>query len=204
MMRVSKAAAGVVFAAGMSVTLYAAAQTPQGGTLRPVSDFAGISGTEARSIALFEEAGKVIMHPRCVNCHPRTDRPNQTDEGTPHQPLVVRGEDGHGAVGMRCQTCHQAANFDPARIPGDPHWALAPAEMAWEGKSLGQICRQIKDPARNGGKDLAAIVKHMAEDSLVGWGWHPGADRTPVPGTQQQFGALIAEWVKTGAACPAA
>lgn len=203
MIRVPKATTGLALAAGMSVTLYAAAQTPEGSALRPVSAFAGIADREARSVALFEEAGKVIQHPRCVNCHPRTDRPNQTDKGTPHQPLVVRGEDGHGAVGMRCETCHQAANFDPARIPGNPHWALAPAEMAWEGKSLGQICQQIKDPARNGGKDLAAIVHHMAEDSLVGWGWNPGAGRTPVPGTQAQFGALIAEWVETGAACPA-
>jgi len=202
-MRILQAAAGLALAAGMSVTLYAAAQTPQDGTLRPASAFAGIADVEARSVALFEEAGKVIQHPRCVNCHPRTDRPSQTDKGTPHQPLVVRGEDGHGAVGMRCETCHQAANFDAARIPGNPHWALAPAEMGWEGKSLGQICRQIKDPARNGGKDLAAIVEHMAEDSLVGWGWNPGAGRTPAPGTQEQFGALIEEWVKTGAVCPA-
>jgi len=29
----------------------------------------------------------------------------------------------------------------------------------------------------------------------------PGA-RTPAPGTQAQFGALIDAWVATGAACP--
>ena len=23
-----------------------------------------------RSIAIFEETGKVLLHPRCVNCHP--------------------------------------------------------------------------------------------------------------------------------------
>ena len=28
------------------------------------------------------------------------------------------------------------------------------------------ICEQIKDPARNGGKDMAALLHHMAEDSL--------------------------------------
>ena len=37
---------------------------------------------------------------------------------------------------------------------------------------------------RNGGKALAAIVEHNAHDELVGWGWHPGADREPAPGTQ--------------------
>ena len=46
--------------------------------------------------------------------------------------------------------------------------------MAWVGKSLGEICEQIKDPERNGGKSMEELVHHMAEDSLVGWGWHPG------------------------------
>ena len=46
--------------------------------------------------------------------------------------------------------------------------------MAWVGKSLGEICEQIKDPARNGGKSMEELIHHMAEDSLVGWGWHPG------------------------------
>ena len=38
-------------------------------------------------------------------------------------------------------------------IPGNPNWHLAPIEMAWEGKTLGQICEQIKDKARNGNMD---------------------------------------------------
>ena len=57
-------------------------------------------------------------------------------------------------------------------------------------------------PARNGGKDLAAIVHHSAEDHLVGWGWNPGAGRTPAPGTQKEFGALMKAWADTGAHCP--
>jgi len=31
----------------------------------------------ARSIALFREAGKVLQHPRCRNCHPAGDRPRR-------------------------------------------------------------------------------------------------------------------------------
>ncbi|MGF7150698.1 hypothetical protein FHS96_004356 [Sphingomonas zeicaulis] len=188
--------------AGAGIARQAAAPVPAAG-LKPVSAFSGISDRKARSLALFEEAGKVIQHPRCVNCHPRTDRPLQTDAGTPHQPLVVRGADGHGAPGLECQTCHQVANVDSARVPGNPNWHLAPASMAWEGKSLGDICRQIKDRARNGNKSLAEIHHHMAEDSLVGWGWDPGAGRTPAPGTQAEFGTLIKAWIDTGAVCPA-
>jgi hypothetical protein len=171
-------------------------------TLRPLSEFAGISDPRARALALFQEAGKVITHARCVNCHPATESPLQTDRMRPHEPLVVRGADGHGAPGLRCDTCHGKVNYDPARVPGHPEWHLAPASMAWEGKTLGQICAQIKDPAHNGGKNLAAIVRHMAEDLLVGWGWSPGPGRQPAPGTQAEFGALIRAWAESGAHCP--
>ena len=171
-------------------------------TLRPVAAFASIANKQERSLALLQEAGKVILHPRCVNCHPRNDRPLQTDAGRPHQPLVVRGADGHGAPGMECSACHHDANFDPARVPGHPRWHLAPLSMAWQGKTLGTICEQIKDPARNGNMDLQAIAHHMAEDSLVGTAWNPGAGRTPAPGTQAEFGALIRAWIDAGAVCP--
>ena len=84
-------------------------------------------------------------------------------------------------------------------IPGHPRWGLAPIEMAWEGKTPGEICRQIKDPARNGGRDLALLHEHVARDNLVGWAWHPGAGRRPAPGSQQQFGTIIQAWIDTGA-----
>jgi hypothetical protein len=74
--------------------------------------------------------------------------------------------------------------------------------MAWEGKTLGEICAQIKDPARNGGRSLEELVHHIGSDTLVGWAWAPGYGRRPAPGTQEQAGALAAAWVKTGAICP--
>jgi hypothetical protein len=173
------------------------------GTLKPASSFAGIKDNDERAVALFQEAGKVIQSPRCMNCHPATERPTQTDRMRPHIPLVVRGDGGVGAAGgLACSTCHHEQNFDAAGVPGNPAWALAPAEMAWQGKTLGQICTQIKDKERNGGKDMAALVKHMAEDGLVGWGWHPGGNRTPAPGTQKEFGELIKAWADAGASCP--
>ena len=155
-------------------------------------------------MAIFEEAGKVIQHPRCLNCHPAGDSPFQNDDSHPHRPLVVRGEDGLGAIGMRCTTCHGETNFEPGHVPGNPNWHLAPIEMAWVGKSLGAICEQIKDPERNGGKTLEQIVDHVTNDELVGWGWNPGPGRTPAPGTQEEFGDLIKVWIETGAHCPPA
>jgi hypothetical protein len=171
-------------------------------TLTPPDSFAAISDTAARSAALFTEAGKVLTSPRCVNCHPAGDRPLQGEAGRLHQPPVDRGADGFGAAVMRCPTCHQAKNFDPAGVPGNPHWHLAPREMAWQGKTIGEICVQIKDPARNGGRSLQQIHEHLADDALVGWAWAPGFGREPAPGTQKELGALIEAWINTGAVCP--
>ena len=181
------------------------AQSAPDTSLRSVDSFASMTDSKVRAAALFQEAGKVIQHPRCVNCHPRTDRPLQGDAMQLHQPLAVRGKDGHGAVAMPCSTCHGASNYVASAnvtVPGSPNWHLAPIEMAWEGKSLRQICQQIKDPKRNGGRTMMQIVDHMAHDPLVGWGWNPGGSRTPAPGTQQQLGELMQAWVDAGAYCP--
>jgi hypothetical protein len=171
-------------------------------SLARADSFAAIGDTAARSAALFTEAAKVLTHPRCMNCHPAGDRPRQGDVRRLHQPPVDRGEDGFGLPALRCPICHQQANFDPGRVPGDPAWHLAPRDMGWEGKTVGQICAQIKDPARNGGRSLDDIVHHIGTDHLVGWAWAPGAGRQSAPGTQAQEGALLDEWVKTGAVCP--
>lgn len=119
-----------------------------------------------------------------------------------HQPLVVRGPAGLGVPVMRCSTCHQPANSDDGQVPGSPVWRLAPGFLGWQGKSLGDICRLLIDPARNGGRDMPALVKHMSDDALVGWAWHPDKGRRPVPGTQKEFGAIVQAWITTGAACP--
>jgi hypothetical protein len=181
---------------------YDAASQTSPNTLAPPESFAAIADPQKRSAAIFTELGKVLTHPRCVNCHPAGDRPHQTDQGRPHQPPVQRGADGFGVEPLRCSVCHGQANFEPGRMPGHPQWHLAPREMAWEGKSIGEICAQIKDPQRNGGRRVEELVHHIGSDSLVGWGWAPGSGREPVPGTQKIAGALVEAWVQTGAACP--
>jgi hypothetical protein len=196
-----------VAAVALSLTAgYAVSQT--GGDAAPNAlaapeSFGAIADTEKRSVAYFVELGKVLTHPRCVNCHPAGDRPRQGDEGRPHEPPVWRGADGHGLPAMRCPICHQKANFEPGRVPGHPEWHLAPRSMAWEGKTLAEICAQIKDPARNGNRKVEELVHHIGDDTLVGWAWAPGFGRQPAPGTQQQAKALVDAWVKSGAACPA-
>jgi hypothetical protein len=193
----------VVAALALGVVSGYAASHAASNTLASPESFGSIAEPDARSAAIFAELGKVLTHPRCVNCHPAGDRPRQGDENRLHQPPVARGVDGHGTETMRCSICHQNANFEPGRVPGHPEWHLAPREMVWEGKSLAEICDQIKDPLRNGGRKVEDLIHHIGTDTLVGWAWAPGFGRTPAPGTQKQAGALVDAWVKAGAVCPA-
>jgi len=154
---------------------------------------------------MFWEVSRVLLHPRCVNCHPPDEFPRQGDRHVIHDPPAVRGDaTGRGVVAMQCRGCHQDRNLELARVPGAPDWHLAPLSMAWLGKSPRDICLQISDPARNGGKSLAQIHAHLAGDALVAWGWKPGADRVPAPGSQQELAALFQAWLDTGAVCPEA
>jgi hypothetical protein len=103
---------------------YAVSDSPSD-RLASVESFSSISNTAARSAAIFTELGKVLTHPRCLNCHPAGDRPRQGDMSRLHQPPVERGADGFGLPALRCPICHQSTNFDPAGMPGDPIWHLA-------------------------------------------------------------------------------
>jgi hypothetical protein len=202
-------AAGLAGTASVAELASHARQLPvqSGAELRPPSAFSSIADPQARSASLFLEAAKVIMDPRCVNCHPAGDHPLQGDDGHIHFPAAVRGEAGVGVPGGYCATCHAERNVIPlaaprTSIPGHPRWQLAPREMAWEGRTPAQICQQLKDKERNGGRTLGELHEHMAHDDLVGWAWDPGIGRRSAPGTQGQFGELVAAWIQTGAACP--
>jgi hypothetical protein len=202
--------ASLAWIAAALLPLSGATQTPNRAELRPPSAFTNIADAQVRSRALFGEATKVIMNPRCVNCHPASDRPTQGNDMHPHSPPASRGAGGGGVPGNTCSACHMQRNTDILAgertsfqsIPGHPRWGLAPIEMAWEGKSVGEVCRQIKDPQRNGGRNLELLHEHLARDDLVAWGWNPGTGRDPVPGTQQQLGELIRAWIDSGAHCP--
>jgi hypothetical protein len=183
------------------------AAVPAGQSLRSASDFDSITDRADRSRALFTEIGKVLTHPRCMNCHPAGSHPLQ-GAGREHNPRVWRADLETGAIGTTCAGCHTEANFTLNEratyksIPGHPRWDLAPLSMAWEGKSLGDICRQLKDTKLNGGRDLAMLQEHIAKDDLVAWGWNPGPGRQPAPGTQEAAGKLVQAWIDSGAECP--
>jgi hypothetical protein len=51
-------------------------------------------------------------------------------------------------------------------------------------------------------QDPAQLVKHVAEDGLVLWGWQPGGERAPVSVPHAQFVDAFKQWVAGGMPCP--
>jgi hypothetical protein len=167
------------------------------------------SGKSARSstggAAAWETVYEVLQHPRCLNCHPAGDSPLQGDERAAHAQNVRRGPEGHGMFAMRCETCHQTQNaIGPHLPPGAPNWHLPEPGMklVFEGRSSGELCRQMKDPKQNGHKTPEQLYHHFADDALVGWGWDPGVGRAPVPIPREELVAAVRAWIDGGCGCP--
>ncbi len=166
------------------------------------------SVSDQDGIAAFETVRAVLQHPRCQNCHIPGDAPLQFDAGLPHLQDVMRGPEGKGAPGLACATCHATVNppasYGASMPPGAPNWHLPPPEqkMVFINLTSGELCRVVRDPKKNGGKDFAALVEHVAHDKLVLWGWEPGVGRAPVPVPHAEFVARFKTWIDAGAPCP--
>ena len=158
----------------------------------------------AADAAPFEPVARVLLSPRCRNCHPAGDVPLQHDAGTPHAMEVGRAAMKQG---LTCGACHFEQPLEdagPGMPPGAPHWGLPPehAKMPFEGRTPAQLCAQLKDPTQTNGKDLAGLLHHVSEDALVKWAWNPGEGRTPPPVSHADFVAAFRAWVDAGGPCP--
>jgi hypothetical protein len=159
-------------------------------------------------LVAFETMRVVFQNPRCQNCHPAGEAPLQGDNGQIHMQNVLRGPAGGGAVGLACTTCHGAANPPPSyggHIPPGTSkpWRMPSPEMpmVFVGMTPHALCEQLKDPAKNGGRDLAALRTHL-DDPLVTWAWEPGNGRKPVPTPRADFIHAFEVWAGAGAPCP--
>jgi hypothetical protein len=157
---------------------------------------------EEESVNAFKEAYSVLMHPRCMNCHPSGDIPLQGDDSHLHAQGVKRGPDGKGLYALKCKNCHQDTHIAGANMPpGSPHWQLPPAKMkmVFQGKTLRQLAMQLKDPKFTGFKTLDQLIHHVEHEPLVINSWTYG---TPPPLTHAEFVAKVKEWIEKGAAVP--
>lgn len=157
------------------------------------------------SVRAFAKVYKVLMSPRCMNCHPAEDTPLQGDDNHLHTMGPQRGIDGKGIYAMKCANCHQPTNIAGLHMPpGHPEWHLPPAttKMIFQGRTANQLAKQLIDPKQNGGKNMQKLLEH-ADDGLVKAGWNPGEGRTLPPLSHAEFKEAWETWIKTGAYAPA-
>ncbi|MEO0829841.1 MAG: hypothetical protein AAFY03_05215, partial [Pseudomonadota bacterium] len=76
-----------------------------------------------------------------------------------------------------------------------------PVEAAWFGKSSTEICNQLRDPDRNGGRDHLEIASHLDHDLILHWAWTPGGGREPAPYSLQEHVNDILAWGVAGFPC---
>ena len=153
----------------------------------------------------FLAAYKVLMSPRCMNCHPKGDVPLQGEDSRLHTQGVKRGIDGKGVYALKCTNCHQPANSVGANTPpGNPNWHLPPAnmKMVFEGKTPRELAAQLKDAKRNGNKTMAQLIEHVTSDKLVLGGWNPGEGRALPPLSHEEFAKNFKAWIDKGAYLP--
>lgn len=150
----------------------------------------------------FRDIYRVLMSPRCKNCHPSDDTPRIGDQGMRHRMNVSRKSPESG---LPCTTCHRETNAPFLHGPPGVHdWKMPPREfpMVFDGKSPRELCAALKDPAFNKNRSLHELEEHMTSDPLVLWGWSPGPGRTLPPIPQPEFAAKVRAWIAAGAPCP--
>jgi hypothetical protein len=74
--------------------------------------------------------------------------------------------------------------------------------LVFQGKSSPELCQQLRDPKRNGGKTPAELLEHVTKDPLVLWGWAPGEGRAPVAVAHAEFVRAMKAWIDGGCKYP--
>jgi len=165
----------------------------------------GINTDSVESAQAFLQVYKVLISPRCMNCHPSGNRPLQGDDSHIHIMNVQRGKDGKGIYALKCSNCHQPENTAGLHTPpGNPKWQLPPAnmKMVFQGRSAYDLALQIMDYNRNGHKNKEQLVEH-ARDTLVKAGWNMGEGRTKPPLQYNDFVKVWDTWINKGGYAPA-
>lgn len=170
-------------------------------SLSPLNDVAKDS---VGSVKAFMKVYKVLMSPRCMNCHPAGNAPLQGDDNHVHTMNVVRGQDGKGVYAAKCSNCHQPVNAPGLHAPpGNPKWQLPPSDMkmVFQGRTPRQLALQIMNYNLNGHKDKQQLIEH-ARDTLIKAAWNMGEGRAAPPMTYSAFVDAWDSWIKKGGYAP--
>ncbi len=161
-------------------------------------------------LAAWARIYEVTSHPRCSNCHvganntPMWSGPSY-GRTRPHGMNINAGESRIGAETLLCSTCHVERN-DLNDLPhAAPQvamtWQLAPVEAEWFGKSSIDVCNQLRDPERNGGRDHLDLAAHLDHDLILHWAWNPGGGREAAPYSLQEHVDDVLAWGVSGFPC---
>ena len=157
---------------------------------------------------------EVVSHPRCSNCHAGPDnRPMWSGpsygKARFHGMNINAGESRIGAEAIACATCHttlsnarENANTMPhaaPRVAAD--WRMAPVEAHWFGRSGVEICNQLRDPERNGGRTYQELAEHLDHDVILHWAWSPGGNREAAPYSLEEHVDDLLTWGAAGMPC---
>ena len=169
------------------------------------------SVSEADGLEAWARIFEVTSHPRCANCHVGADNipmwsgPSYGNP-RPHGMNINAGESRIGAETLLCSTCHvtsASGNPIPHAAPRVAmEWQLAPVEAEWFGKTSPEICDQLRDPDRNGGRTFLEIAEHLDHDLILHWAWEPGGTREPAPYSLQEHVNDVLIWGVAGMPCP--
>lgn len=171
------------------------------------------TATLDEGLAAFARIYEVTSHPRCSNCHVGPDnRPMWSGptygRARQHGMNINAGESRIGAETLLCATCHayrEGVNDVPHAAPQvAADWMLPPVEAEWFGKSAVEICQQLRDPERNGGRDMLALAEHLGHDVILHWAWNPGGGREPAPYSLREHVDDLLIWGVAGMPCPEA
>lgn len=185
------------------------------GTNRVINEFAPGSISEKDGLANWQKFYEIASHPRCANCHVGADNLPMWSgpsygKARRHGMNINAGPSRIGAETLACSTCHTTLTKPDPRANAIPHappkvamsWQLAPVEAAWFGKSSAYICRQLKDPERNGDRSIRDIAAHLDHDLILHWAWQPGGNRQPAPYSLQDAMDFLMKWAAAGTPCP--
>lgn len=201
-----------LLAPSLAATLAWAEDAPPA-TIQPPAEGSVSAGEGLRAFARIYE---VVIHPRCANCHTGPDNIPMWYGGAkgparPHGMNINAGDSRIGAETLVCSTCHRTSENLRSEPNAPPHaaldWQLAPVEFEWFDKSAAEICAQLSDPDRTGGRDWMGLAEHLVDDAghrgFVLWGWNPGGDREPAPYSLQAHVDDVLTWGVAGQPCPA-
>ena len=195
--------------AGICVMGFASAAFAEGENINIAPPAEG-SVSRADGLEAWTRVYDVTSHPRCSNCHVGADNipmwsgPSYGN-ARPHGMNISAGDSRIGAEYLQCSACHayrEGVNDVPHAAPQVAmNWQLPPVEAEWFGKTSDEICNQLRDPERNGGRDFNDIASHLEHDLILHWAWNPGEGREPAPYSLQDHVNDILAWGVAGYPC---